>query len=211
MSAAGERREAVILAGGRSRRMGSEKALLELGGGTVIERLVHLLGASFDRMIIATGAEPPSAGLEAALQGLGGEGFDLMTVKDLRPDFAGPLAGVEAALTVVEGSHAFFVPVDILRPEDSLRRKLLDLSCREGFQGAVPRCGGVIQGAFAVYSRSLLPRISSLLDAGENRLGVLASLDGVEVVEVEPADFFTGFNTPQEYAAARLELEADEG
>ena len=63
MSAAGERREAVILAGGRSRRMGSEKALLPLGGGTVIERLALRLAGSFDRIIISVGSEPPSLSL----------------------------------------------------------------------------------------------------------------------------------------------------
>ena len=209
MSAAGERREAVILTGGRSRRMGSEKALLPLGGGTVIERLALRLAGSFDRIIISVGSEPPSRGLADALARLVSGGVDAEAVRDQRPGSAGPLAGVEAALEAVEGSRAFFVAVDVVDPGDSLPGRLLEEASAEGSLGAVPRCGGLIQGAFAVYTRALLPRVRSLLDAGEARLQALAGIEGVSVVELDSAagGVFTAFNTPAEFESARLAIE----
>jgi len=211
MSDAGGRREAVILAGGRSRRMGSEKALLPFGGGTVIERLALRLAGSFDRIIISAGSEPPSEGLAAALARLVSGGIDAVIVRDQRPGSAGPLAGVEAALEAVEGTRAFFVAVDVVDPGDWLPGRLLEAASAEGSLGAVPRCGGLIQGAFAVYARALLPRVRSLLDEGEARLQVLAGMEGVSVVELEAAagGVFTAFNTPAEFESARLAVEGD--
>ena len=200
---------AVILAGGRSRRMGAEKALLELGGETVIERLARGLGASFDRLIVSVGCEAPSGELAAALARLASGGLDVATVQDRRADSAGPLAGVEAGLEALDRSRAFFVAVDLVDPGEALPARLLDAASAEDSLGAVPRCGGVIQGACAVYARALLPRVSSLLDGGEARLQVLAGIEGVSVVEVETSagDVFTAFNTPAEFESARRAIE----
>ena len=201
--------DAVILAGGRSRRMGCEKALLELGGETLVERLAHRLGASFHRLLVSSGSEPPSAGLTAALDRLRSAGLQVATVADRRADFAGPLAGVEAALAVIEGEDAFFAAVDIVEMDEPLAERLLAASAAPGSLGAVPRCGGILQGAFAVYSSALLPAVTSLLDGGEARLQSLAGIEGVSVVEVEASAgaVFSGLNTPAEYEAARTRVE----
>jgi len=200
---------AVILAGGRSRRMGAEKAVLELGGETVIERLARGLGASFDRLLVSVGSEAPSEELAAALGRLGSAGFEVETVPDRRADSAGPLAGVEAALEALDRRRAFFIAVDMVAPGEALPGRLLEASSAAGSLGAVPRCGGVIQGAFAVYSRALLPRVRSLLDEGEARLQALAGIEGVSVIEVDSAagGVFTAFNTPAEFESARLAIE----
>ena len=201
--------DAVILAGGRSSRMGREKALLELGRETLIERLARRLGASFDRVLVSTGSEPPSAGLAAALGRLRDGGLAVETVADRRADFSGPLAGVEAALGAIESRRAFFIAVDLVDPDEGLVAELLKASAAAGCLGAVPRCRGITQGVFAVYSSDLLPRVSSLLDGGEARLQSLAGIEGVSVVEVEEAagDVFSGLNTPAEYEAARSRVE----
>ena len=77
---------AAVLCGGRSRRMGRDKALLRLGDQTLLERTVGVLSRLAPRVYLACGAEERYAelGLECVL--------------DRLPD-GGPLAGLEAALT----------------------------------------------------------------------------------------------------------------
>ncbi len=202
---------AVILAGGRSRRMGSEKALLELGGETLIERLARRLAASFARILVSTGSEPVSAGLGAALERLRDGGLAVEAVADRRADSAGPLAGVEAALGAIGSGRAFFISVDLVDPDEGLIAVLLEISCAGDCPGAVPSCAGITQGAFAVYSVDLLPVVGSLLDGGEARLQELAGAGGVAVVELEDsaADLFHSLNTPAEYESLRSSLGED--
>ena len=207
----GEGLAAVILAGGRSRRMGCEKALLELGGETLIERLARRLAASFERILVSTGSEPVSEGLGAALERLRAGGLAVETVADRRADFAGPLAGVEAALGAVGSGRAFFISVDLVDPDAGLMAVLLEVSSAEACLGAVPVCEGIIQGSFAVYSTGLLPAVAALLDSGEARLQELAGAEGVATVELEEtaADLFHGLNTPAEYETLRSSLGED--
>ncbi len=83
----------VVLAGGRSRRMGRDKALLAFGGGTLLQHQVRLLEPLCVRVVVS-GAYP---------------GFDC--IADARPD-AGPLAGLLAAGTVWRGA-VLVLPVDM--------------------------------------------------------------------------------------------------
>ncbi len=191
--------------------MESEKALLELGGETLIERLSRRLAASFERILVSTGSEPVSEGLGAALGRLRAGGLAVEAVADLREDFAGPLAGVEAALGAVGSGRAFFISVDLVDPDEGLMAVLLEVSSVGGCLGAVPVCEGIIQGTFAVYSAELLPAIGSLLDGGEARLQSLAGAGGVATVELEDsaADLFQGLNTPAEYDTLRSSLGED--
>ena len=83
----------VVLAGGRSRRMGRDKALLAFGGGTLLQHQVRLLEPLCVRVVVS-GAYP---------------GFDC--IADARSD-AGPLAGLLAAGTVWRGA-VLVLPVDM--------------------------------------------------------------------------------------------------
>ena len=84
---------AVILAGGRGERLGGvNKALIEIGGIRLIDR-VRAAVAGCEPLLVAGGRTP------LALDGL-------RSVPDLASDYAGPLAGVAAAVATLEGSDA---------------------------------------------------------------------------------------------------------
>ena len=91
--------DAVILAGGHSRRMGRCKALLELGGERVLDRLAREL-SGFHKLWISLGTAP----VDGALPG--------QAVWDCYPD-CGPLAGLHAALRAAEADYLFCVPCDL--------------------------------------------------------------------------------------------------
>ncbi|HVR75205.1 MAG TPA: molybdenum cofactor guanylyltransferase, partial [Planctomycetota bacterium] len=214
------------LAGGRSTRMGRDKALLDAGGVTLVERLVLALAPRFERILVSTGAEGLSRGLASTLErAAAAAGRDVAVVEDQR-EANGPLAGVEAALEEIDGSLAFFIAVDA--PSVSL--ELIDAmwgeveaSCATA---CVPRWSRGLEPAHAVYSKCLLPRVRSLLDAGERSLQGLASLPAVKVLDLEdpatsrrifgpsPPDLaalFLNLNTGPEYEAWRRELGAGPG
>ena len=77
----------VIIAGGRSMRMGSEKALVPVGGRRLIDRVAQRVAPQVDRLVINTNGDG------GQLQGLG---FAL--IADIRTDIGTPLAGLHAGL-----------------------------------------------------------------------------------------------------------------
>jgi molybdopterin-guanine dinucleotide biosynthesis protein A len=91
---------AVILAGGKSVRMGRDKALLPLGEGTYASHLAETLREHFDFVILITHCP-------GAHRHLG-----LSMFEDLHPGF-GPLSGVEAAFERVDARALLFIPVDM--------------------------------------------------------------------------------------------------
>jgi len=208
-------REAVILAGGRSERMGCDKALLVVGDRTMLGRLLDVLGARFERVIVALASDRSDATEErcaravvdsvlAIVDGARARGKRVDIVRDERPGRLGPLAGVEAALRVLEGDRAFFIAVDAAAVSDVIVQAL-ERVLHEAPLGAVPIWRDHAQGAYAIYARALLPRVSAMLDGGERRLGSLADLDGVGRVAIDDdaERVFRPLNTPADLAAWR--------
>lgn len=103
--------EAIVLAGGRSRRMGSDKLVLERDGRSVLQRACDALAPHVDRIIVAGPARDGCEGVT-------------FVVED--PPFGGPVAGIAAALTQLDdGGLAFLLAGDLAEPEavvDLLRR-----------------------------------------------------------------------------------------
>ena len=122
-----------ILAGGRSLRMGADKALVPVGGSPMIEWVAAALNAVVDEVVIV-GRNDPLAGIPA--------------VPDLRPGPRGPLAGLVAALHHAAGRSVLLVAVDhpLVRP--ATVQGLLDLLDRDA---VVPVDGGVRQSTCAAY------------------------------------------------------------
>ncbi|MGB8261523.1 MAG: molybdenum cofactor guanylyltransferase [Terracidiphilus sp.] len=147
-----------VLAGGRSLRMGADKALVEFAGEPLIARALGILRA---------------AGLDTAIAGarqpLGGYA---PVVADSEPEL-GPLGGVCAALATLEAERALFLPVDMPLMAPSLLRCLIGLAERESAAVAVPQLDGFAQTFPAVVSRAALPFLRRELEAG--RRGCLAA------------------------------------
>jgi molybdopterin-guanine dinucleotide biosynthesis protein A len=175
----------LVLAGGRSRRMGHPKALLPVRGRTLIEWVARRLEPCFEELLVAAG-EP--AQLPPGLRGC--------FVGDLRPG-AGPLAGIEAGLSVARYPTLVAVACDMPYVTPALARRLV--AAATGHDAAVPRAGGRAEPACASYRRTARDPISAALDRG--RLRASEALAGIDVKWLEDVDrkLLASLNTPQDY------------
>src|SRR5262245_5828165 len=147
----------VIQAGGRSVRMGGRpKALLELGGRRIIDRVVEVVTAVTDDVLIVTNTP-------ALYESLG-----LPMVPDVFPDH-GSLGGIYTGLKSASGDAAFTVACDMpfLHPD------IVRLVVERAGQGdvVIPRVGRQLEPMHAAYAKACLPHIEERLLAGEVKLG----------------------------------------
>lgn len=186
---------AAILAGGQSRRMGRDKASLQLGGQALIERvLAALRPLDCPSFIVAR-----QAGDCAQL--------GLPVCPDLLPG-AGPLGGLCTALHCASTPALLLLACDLpfLTPE-FLRFLVESLGER---QAAVPQSPEGLHPLCAAYATSCLPAVERLLDQGERRMHALCRQLDLRVLapeEWQPFDphglLFANLNTPEEYQRAQ--------
>jgi molybdopterin-guanine dinucleotide biosynthesis protein A len=201
-----EKPAAVILAGGRSLRMGRPKATLSLGGLPLLEHVVRAVRALVSEIVVVAAADQ-----EIALDV--DAGVPLRVVHD-RVRGAGPLPAVALGLEVVDAEAAFALACDapFVRP-DVLRYLAGRLEPED--TGAVPEWEGRLQPLVALYRPALAIELANLSARGEARLQAVADLPGVVVVAdhelrgLDPAgDSFRALNTPADLAAAEALLAA---
>lgn len=166
-------RAGLVLCGGASRRMGSDKATLRFGDETLIERIVRIVAPEVDELwLVARDGQPVPA--------LRSGRHEVAVARD-PAEGLGPLAGVVAGLRAIESDMAFVVSCDTPLLEPALVRRLFELA--GGRTAAIPRVDGHLVPTTAVYSRALLPAAESLLARGELRPRLLADEPGVRVVD----------------------------
>ena len=182
----------LILAGGRSRRMGRDKAGLPVGDGTLVEHLLRRLAPVGSETIVVGG--PHHSDLPGVRR-----------IDDRYPGM-GPLAGVHAGLLAANSSWVWAVACDL--PDVEPRVGTLLCSLAVGVDAVVPRLDDGPEGLCAVYDRSLAPRIASFLEPGQRRVqDFLAGLDvryvtAAEIRRVDPElRSFRNLNTPADYEA----------
>lgn len=192
----GPRPAGVILAGGRSRRLGTDKALVRLGGRTLLEHAASALGSLCAPLIIA-GRVPATA----VDQGV-------IWAADLRPG-AGPLAGLEAGLAVAPQGWVAAAACDqpFLRP--ALLALLWSRARRSTAGAVIPVVGGQPQPFPGLYHTCLRPLVARVLEAGPAPVRALFDLIAVETVdeaEIRTVDpdlrSFHNVNTPEAYREA---------
>ncbi len=177
----------VILAGGEGRRMGRPKALLPVGGTTLVEWMVRRLAPTCRHLLIsARGPEQLPPGLRPHL------------VVDRHPG-AGPLAGIAAALAASPHDLVVVVACDMPRVTPALVRRLA--AATAGVDAAVPRIGGRPEPACAAYRRSAAATIDEALRQGRHRVAEVLSALAVRWLEAEDPALFTNLNTPDDLAA----------
>lgn len=154
--------DAVVLAGGASRRMGRDKATLEVDGERLVDRAVARLSTVADHVLVASGGR--SLGRDDE-------------VPDA-PDCTGPLAGIVAALRRTDADLLAVVPVDAPDTDPRLVARLADLCRASGRAACVVHADGHVQALHAVIDRSALPAVEARVAAGERSpRGLLAWLD----------------------------------
>ncbi len=149
------RAEAFVLAGGRSIRMGRDKALLEVAGCPLVEHMLCKLRAM--------GYSPRIAGSRADLASFA------PVVEDLHQG-CGPLSGIEAALAISEEPLNLFVPVDAPFLPIGLLKWLVERASITGALATVPSVGGQAQPLCAVYRRELLPAVTAGIESGDYKV-----------------------------------------
>lgn len=192
-----ERVWAAVLAGGRSSRMGRDKASLEIGGRTLLGGLLEVLDRTFPRVALVMGA--PREGDPAGREYL----------HDTVPD-QGPIGGLAAALDWCGADYLFLIACDMPFPDPLLMRLMADAP---DAAMVVPEAGGRLHPLHARYARSMRGRVAAAIAAGRRSMGALfdASTD-VKITEavmelhgVDPARALRNVNTPGEYADALKE------
>lgn len=194
----------VIQAGGKSTRMGGRpKALMELGGRRIIDRVVEVLrGVTHDVLLVTNTPE-----LYATL--------GLPMVPDVFPDH-GSLGGIYSGLKAAPGDAAFTVACDMpfLMPE--VARLVID---RAGLADVVvPKIAGQFETLHACYAKACLAPMESRLREGRLKIvGFFGDVRVLTIAEAEVARFraaelvFMNVNTPEELARARELMPTLEG
>jgi molybdenum cofactor guanylyltransferase len=173
---------------------GQPKALIQLGGRSIVERVVAALTPVVDDLLVVTNTPELYAFL------------GLPMVADVYPDH-GSLGGIYSGLRAA-GEIAFTVACDMpfLHPEIV---RLVVARAGEG-DVVIPRVGEQLETMHAAYGKACLPPIEERLRAG--RLKIVGFFDSVRVVEIgeaevarfrDPAVAFMNVNTPDELERAR--------
>lgn len=183
----------VILAGGKSLRMGTDKANLTWNGETFLTVMVDKLRSVCDEVIIV--GERRRLNREVR-----------WTIDSYRN--RGPLAGLQAGLLQTGGDGALFLPCDMPALPISVLKVLIELS--PGVDVVIPRHALGLEPLCAWYSCRCLSVVNQLLEQGGARLVDILPQLRVCYLDVEqcfpdqPAPaLFANLNSPQEYVLAR--------
>lgn len=186
---------AFILAGGRSSRMGRDKAFLRLGGHTLLE---HALEAArtLTTDVRIVGQKQKFVSYAPVVE-------DLYAGR-------GPLAGIHAALRSSTTDLNLVLGVDTPFIDRRFLRYLLEQAAVGAAVVTVPRIGDRNQPLCAVYRREFAELAGQALEAGRNKIDSLFDKTSVRVIE-EPEmrtlafdpEMFDNLNTPQEWEQAR--------
>lgn len=185
----------LILAGGRSTRMGENKALLEFEGESLIQRAVRRLGEVFSEVLIVGGGSGEYSGL------------GVPEVRDIFPG-RGPLGGLHAGLRNSGHPYCFLVACDMPFAEPLMAGFFLEKA--QGAEVVVPRVGGHYEPLHTLYHRDCLPEIEAQLAGGDVRIiGFYNRVKTTEIHEAELRDrfgaldrVFSNINTPDDYRRA---------
>ena len=195
MDGVSSRVAAFVLAGGKSTRMGADKAFVLLDGRTLLARALEL-ARSVTRDVRIVGDPAKFAAFGAAVQ-------------DVFPD-CGPLGGIHAALRASTAELNLMLAVDLPFVSPALLEYLVKRARNSASAGVVvPHISGRWQPLCAVYRREFSDVAEAALQAGRFRIDALFDGARAQAVEEEEllgagfsAEMFRNLNTPEDLAEA---------
>ena len=185
----------IVLAGGESKRVGTDKGFLTIGDRFLIEEIVEKMARIGDEVIIVTNSHQKYGYLGTRL------------VSDVYPD-KGALGGIYSGLKVACHHHSLVVACDMPFLDLRLLRYMILLS--PGQDVVIPRVGGLTEPLHAIYSKRCLQPMERVLSAGGLR--IIEFFPEVRVRYVEEQEIrlfdpqclsFFNINTPADLEKAR--------
>jgi len=195
----------VILAGGKSSRMGTNKALLKINGKSLIEQIAELLKSLFPDVVVITNSPEEYAFLNLPL---------FQDVYKLR----GPMGGIHSALFNSVTENIFIVPCDAPFINKEIIEKIISTSSQ--YKIKICHAAGFLQPLTGVYSKEHLNEFETWLRGDKSdhetvaeikqcKIGDFVKQLGCEIIkfdEREARQAFENINTPKEFAAAQERL-----
>ncbi len=186
----------LILAGGKSRRLGRDKALLEFEGIPLVERAVRTLAPIFREVIVATarpGDLPPLPGVRV--------------VRDIQPE-KGSVGGLYTGLAAARGA-VFACACDMPFLDERAVRGLIEVAGGARADVVIPSHDGFLQPLHAVYAPSCAAAFRDLIDNGGFR--IIDAFEDLRIHAVDssaiapglaPERIFLNINTPADLSRA---------
>ncbi len=188
---------AIVLAGGRSSRMGRPKASLDFGGVPLLTRIISELKRRFAEIVVV--AAPESRDSLVSLN-------EIKIVRD-ETAFAGPLDALRRGLDAVTDQVAFACSCDLPLLDSDVAAAIVAMLA--GFDAAIPVIGEKLQPLHAVYRKRCASALGTLAARGESRLSAIADAVNTrrvgerELKAIDPGlRSFFNVNTPDDYQRA---------
>lgn len=188
----------VLLAGGKSRRMGEDKRYLLVGERTLLERTLGILQTVFEQVVIVIAQDSPSLKDVAS-----------PVVRDLIPD-CGSLGGLYTGLKQATTEHVFVVACDMPFLNTLVIRYFVDRRMQSDL--IIAKLSNGLHPMHAVYGKACLPLLEQMIAARNLKIQDLASQSALRVEFVSASDLaaidptarsFHNVNTPADLEAAR--------
>jgi molybdopterin-guanine dinucleotide biosynthesis protein A len=186
---------AFVLAGGKSTRMGKDKAFLEFRGRILLARVLELAAGA--------GSEVRIVGDPRKFAAFG------KVVEDIYRE-RGPLGGIHAALESSSTKLNLMLAVDLPLVQPNFLKYLISVAREAKALATVPRTGDGLQPLCAVYRREFARAAEQSLAQGKNKIDALFANVETRIIEPEElshagfsGQMFRNLNTPEEFEKAR--------
>ena len=179
----------IILSGGKSIRMGENKAFIEIEGVPIIHRIQTLFKNLFQEVIIVSNQKDLFLNLESKVY------------SDLLPQ-RGVLGGLYTGLFFSSFPYSFCVACDMPFLKEAVIEYLIKNA--EGYDVIVPKTKDGLQPLHAIYSKNCLEPMKELIDHGRYKIIDIYPMVKVRIIEEELAyldpmgESFININTPEE-------------
>lgn len=195
----------VLLAGGKSRRMGEDKRFILVGQRTLFERSCTVLSELFEEVCVVIAQDSPSLRAEVPV------------VRDLLPD-CGSLGGLYTGLQRARTQHIFLAACDMPFLNPDVIRYLVRLKDQADI--VISQWANRLQPTHAVYSRGCLPVLEEMMNLHNRKIHSMVAHPALRVrviaeTEIRKIDHdgcsMFNINTPADLALARSVRNVDRG
>lgn len=169
----------IILAGGKSLRLGQDKVLEKVGNKSLLEQVISRIDSITKNIIIVTAEERTFPQIASYLK--------LKVVPDSFPG-KGSLGGIYTGLVTSDSFYNLVVACDMPFLNQSLLRYMIEVS--NGFDFVIPRVNNLFEPLHAVYSKNCVDPIEFIIKQGRKVIIELFNFVKVRYVEAEEIDRF---------------------